>query len=74
MPTPTPNARARAATGGSAGGATRKPAELHELLNYRLIERIGTGEGKDRTRYRILVGGFWKPQLPVDNYATDPLI
>ncbi len=42
---PTPNARARAATG--SGGATnpaRKPAETHDLLNYRLSERIGQEE------------------------------
>lgn len=42
---PTPNARARAATG--SGGATnpaRKPAENHDLLNYRLAERIGQEE------------------------------
>ena len=43
MPTPTSNARARAATGGSASQA-RKPAETHDLLNYRLIERIGQEE------------------------------
>src|SRR5215216_5380607 len=45
MPTPTPNARARAATG--SGGATnpaRKPAETHDLLNYRLTERIAQEE------------------------------
>src|SRR5215216_3668243 len=42
---PTPNARARAAT--SSGGATnpaRKSAETHDLLNYRLSERIGQEE------------------------------
>src|SRR4030095_5324614 len=42
---PTPNARARAATGnGSAQGTTRKPAETHDLLNYRLSERLAQEE------------------------------
>jgi serine/threonine protein kinase len=41
---PTPNARARAATGGAATNSGRKPAETHDLLNYRLSERIGQEE------------------------------
>ena len=42
---PTPNARARAATGnGGASGNARKPAETHDLLNYRLSERLAQEE------------------------------
>ncbi|MBK9943655.1 MAG: protein kinase [Kouleothrix sp.] len=45
MPTPTSNAHARAATGGGAANPARKPAaEVHDLLNYRLIERMGQEE------------------------------
>jgi eukaryotic-like serine/threonine-protein kinase len=40
MPTPPPNARARQAPGGSAASSARKPAENHDLLNYRLLERV----------------------------------
>ncbi|MFN8480202.1 MAG: protein kinase [Kouleothrix sp.] len=43
MPTPTSNARARTATT-SATGSSRKPAESHDLLNYRLIERLAQEE------------------------------
>src|SRR5947208_2366874 len=42
---PTPNTRPRAAAG--AGGktdSTRKPAETHDLLNYRLAERLDQEE------------------------------
>src|SRR5919202_374985 len=42
---PTPNTRPRAAAG--AGGkpdSVRKPAETHDLLNYRLSERLGQEE------------------------------
>ena len=44
MPTPTPNARSRAATGGSAANSARKSAETHDLLNYRLSERLAQEE------------------------------
>jgi serine/threonine protein kinase len=42
---PTPNARARAATGnGGVQNIARKPAETHDLLNYRLSERLAQEE------------------------------
>ena len=40
---PTTNARARPASGGTAN-PSRKPGETHDLLNYRLAERIGQEE------------------------------
>lgn len=41
---PTPNARPRAASGGGAPSPARKPPEAHDLLNYRLTERVGQAE------------------------------
>jgi serine/threonine protein kinase len=42
---PTSNARARAAAGnGGAANPSRKPAEAHDLLNYRLSERLAQEE------------------------------
>jgi serine/threonine protein kinase len=42
---PSPNARARAATGnGGASNTARRPAETHDLLNYRLSERLAQEE------------------------------
>ena len=42
---PTSNARARTTAGnGGKAGAARKPAETHDLLNYRLAERLGQEE------------------------------
>jgi serine/threonine protein kinase len=43
MPTPTSNARSRS-SGGSTASGSRKQAETHDLLNYRLLERIGQEE------------------------------
>lgn len=44
MPSPSPNPRPRAASGSGAPSPARKPAEAHDLLNYRLAERIGQTE------------------------------
>jgi eukaryotic-like serine/threonine-protein kinase len=44
MATPTPNARSRTANSGNAANSARKPAETHDLLNYRLSERLGQEE------------------------------
>lgn len=42
---PTPNARPRPAAGsGGKADPTRKPAETHDLLNYRLAERLAQEE------------------------------
>jgi serine/threonine protein kinase len=43
MPTPNPQPRAAAGSGGKAD-ATRKPAGTHDLFNYRLAERLAQEE------------------------------
>lgn len=40
---------------------------IKELIAAGLIEKLRDGDGRDRTVYKVLIGGRWKPSKAVDN-------
>lgn len=53
--------------GGTDGARRAVRRAIKELLDAGLIERLREGDGRERTVYKVLVGGRWKPARAVDN-------